>query len=100
MHWTPKEKESGNDSRQHQHREGNLDPTRTDPTFFSRLEFARQSRIPNLIRIKVGDVHLHTVLDFKRADVVQERSPALEFREILGNMAGQKDVPCIAAIHY
>src|SRR5262249_52956493 len=54
MHRTEKEEDRApSDSRQYQQQDHNLDPTDADATLSSRLEFARQLRIPNLIRVEV-----------------------------------------------
>src|SRR5438128_1249608 len=60
--------------------------------FLNRLQLARQVRITNLIGVKVGHAHPHTVFHFEGADVVQKRSPAFVFRQVLGHMTGEKNV--------
>src|SRR5262245_1909600 len=68
--------------------------------FPDRLQFARHSRIPNLVRVKVGNAYRHPVFYLEGADVMQERSPALELFEILSHTPGEKDVTGVATIHY
>jgi len=68
--------------------------------FLNRLQFAWQVRITNLIGVKVGHAHPHTVFHLKGADVVQKWSPAFVFRQVFGHMTGQKNVPGIATIHH
>ena len=34
------------------------------------------------------------------ADVVQKRSPSFIFRQVLGHMMGEKNVPGVATIHH
>ena len=66
----------------------------------NRLQLARQVRITNLIGVKVGHAHPRTVFHFEGADVVQERSPSFVFRQVLGHMMGEKNVPGVATIHH
>src|SRR5438552_15779146 len=68
--------------------------------FLNRLEFGRQFWITDLIRVKVGDVYPHSVFYFEGADIVEERSPALELFQVLGHMMGKKDVTSVATIHH
>ena len=68
--------------------------------FLNRLQLARQVRITNLIGVKVGHAHPHTVFHLEGADVVQKRSPSFVFRQVLGHMMGQKNVPGVATIHH
>src|SRR4029450_3513884 len=63
-------------------------------------QFARQSRIANLLRVEVGDAYTHPVFNLEGADIMQERSPAFGFFEVSGDMLGKEDVPCVAAIHH
>src|SRR3954469_6743570 len=64
------------------------------------LEFSWELWITSLIRIKVGDVYPHPVFHLKRADVVEERSPALVILEVLSHMMREQDVPGVSAIHH
>ena len=68
--------------------------------FLNRLELARQVRITNLIGVKIGHAHPRTVFHFEGADVVQKRSPSFIFRQVLGHMMGEKNVPGVATIHH
>jgi hypothetical protein len=54
--------------------------------FPKRSQFAWQLPITNLIRVEVRNVDAHAVLHFECADIVQKRSPAFIFRQILSNM--------------
>ena len=65
--------------------------------FLNRLELARQVRITNLIGVKVGHAHPHTVFHFEGADVVQERSPSFIFRQVFGHMMGEQE--CVRRRH-
>jgi hypothetical protein len=40
------------------------------------------------------------VFHLERADIMQERSPPFVFGQVLGHMAGKKDVPGVATIHH
>jgi hypothetical protein len=64
------------------------------------LEFGRQFGITDLIRVKVGNVYPHPVFHFEGADIVEERSPALELFQVLGYVMGEKDVAGVATIHH
>src|SRR6516165_10380329 len=68
--------------------------------FPDRLKFARQLWIPHLVRVEVRDAHTHPMFYLERADIVQERSPAFVFRQILRHMMGEKDVTGVATIHH
>src|SRR5215470_3318917 len=69
-------------------------------TFPDRLKFARQLRIPHLVRVEVGDAYTDPMFYLERADIVQERSPAFVFCQVLRHMMGEKDVTGVAAIHH
>ena len=68
--------------------------------FLDRLQLARQLRITDLIGVKVGHAHPHTVFHLKCADIVQIRSPSFVFFQVLGHMMGEKNVSGIATIHH
>ena len=84
----------------HQQPDRHCRPTHMGVMFLNRLQLARQVRITNLIGVKVGHAHPRTVFHLEGADVVQERSPSFVFRQILGHMMGQKNVPGVATIHH
>src|SRR5205085_9287517 len=75
-------------------------PAHMSAMFLNGLESSWELWITNLIRIKVRDVYPHSVFHLKRADVVEERSPALVILEVLSHMMREQDVPGVAAIHY
>src|SRR6266513_501341 len=55
--------------------------------FLNRLQLARQVRITNLIGVKVGHAHPHTVFHFQGAKIMQEWSPLLVFFTIFSAMS-------------
>ena len=63
-------------------------------------QFARQSGIPNLIRVEIGDAYSHPVFYLECANIMQERSPAFVFRQVLSHMTGKKNVTGVSAIHH
>src|SRR5206468_5731749 len=68
--------------------------------FLNCCEFAWQLRITHLIRVEVRDAYTHSVFYVECTDIVQKRSPALVFCQVLGHVMGEKDVPGVSAIHY
>src|SRR5438552_10687918 len=64
------------------------------------LQLCRHLRIPNLIRVEVGNIYAHPVFYVEGADIVQARPPAFVFRQVLSHMMGEKDVAGITTIHY
>src|SRR5262245_45047649 len=63
-------------------------------------QFARQLRIANLLRVEVRDAYTHPMFYLEGANIMQERSPAFVFRQVLSHMTGKKNVPGVATIHY
>src|SRR5205814_4443049 len=62
--------------------------------------FACQLRITHLIRAEVRNAYTHSVFHLECTDIVQKRSPALVFCQVLSHMMGEKDVPGVSAIHH
>src|SRR4030095_9436894 len=56
--------------------------------------------IPNLVRVEVGNAYRHSVFYLEGADIMQKRSPAFVFRQVLSHMMGKKNVTGVAAIHH
>src|SRR6516162_4800765 len=63
-------------------------------------QFARQSRIANLLRVEVRDAYTHPMFYLEGANIMQERSPAFVFGQVLSHMTGEKNVTGVAAIHH
>src|SRR6516162_10879697 len=63
-------------------------------------QFARQSRIANLLRVEVRDAYTHPMFYLEGANIMQERSPAFVFGQVLSHMTGKKNVPGVATIHH
>ena len=70
-----KEEKGGDNCSEHQQCDCHCRPAHVGAMFLNRLQLARQLRITNLIGVKVGHAHPHTVFHFESADVVQEWSP-------------------------
>src|SRR5262249_28647425 len=81
-----KEEDSGNNCAQYKKCSRNFSPPHVSAMFPNGLQFARQSWITNVIRVEVGDAHAHSMFHLEGADVVQERSPAFVFRQVLSDM--------------
>src|SRR5437870_8513960 len=69
-------------------------------TFPDGLELCWQFRIPDLIRVEIANAYRHTVFYLEGADIMQERSPAFVFGQVLSHMTGKKNVAAVAAIHH
>jgi hypothetical protein len=64
------------------------------------VEFARQLRIPNLIRVEIRDAHTDSVFYFTRAKIMEHRPPVVVCFQILSRVFGNKDVSGVTAIHH
>src|SRR5438876_10467814 len=68
--------------------------------FLKRQESLGQLRITDLIRVEVRNAHAHSVFYVECTDIVQKRSPALVFCQVLSHVMGEEDVPGVSAIHH
>ena len=64
------------------------------------LELFGRLSIAHLIAIQIYDTDAHPVLHFAFAQIMQERPPLIELRQILGDVFGKKNVPDVSTGHH
>src|SRR5207244_5810347 len=65
----------------------------------SSFEFLRYLWIAEIIFVEVKHLHARPMLHFAFAEIMQERPPMFVSFEIFGYVSGEKNMPCVAAIH-
>src|SRR5262249_54328416 len=95
-----KEKDSVSNYAQYKKCSRNFTPTHASAMLSDGLQFARQFRVTDLIRVEVRDAQTSSVFHLECADVVQERPPAFGFGQVLSYIVREKDVPRVATTHH
>ena len=64
------------------------------------LKLLWELTVPHVVGPQIDEGHLHPVLHFTCAEIVQERSPLLVFFQIFGDVFGEQNVTRVAAVHH
>jgi hypothetical protein len=72
----------------------------SDALFPESLKLLWELRVPHVVRPQIDNGYLHPVLYFTCAQIVQQRSPFLEFAQIFTDVFGEQNVATVAAVHH